>query len=236
MTEKNAETPADLPGGHRSLAAALAAAQAEMPKIGKGNRADAGTYSYSYADLADIVAVVGPVMGRHGLSFSSKPTLNDDGKFVLEYRLRHASEQEDVGQYPLPPSGNPQQMGSAQSYARRYCLLAVLNLAPDDDDDGKAAAGVAHDYSGPARSRERASQPAQGAGQQQGGGSAKAADAARRMLWTKAERGGLDRAAVEARYSAQYGGETVDQATDPNRIVAFSKLLTAEPAANGAAQ
>jgi hypothetical protein len=44
------------------------------------------------------------------------------------------------GMYPLG-TGTPQQLGSAITYARRYCLLAVTGLAPDDgsDDDAQAA-------------------------------------------------------------------------------------------------
>lgn len=219
---------------HENLAAALAAVQAEMPKIGKGNRADAGTYSYSYADLADIVAVVGPVMGKHGLSFSSKPTLNDDGKFVLEYRLRHASDQEDVGQYPLPSSGTPQQMGSAQSYARRYCLLAVLNLAPDDDDDGKAAAGATHDYSGPARQRQRPAQPAQDTTADE----SSPADRERTAIADMAKAKGWTIAAVSAEYGRRYDGEDIRATQNANRLKAFAKLLpdVMAPATNGAAQ
>jgi hypothetical protein len=221
---------------HENLAAALAAVQAEMPKIGKGNRADAGTYSYSYADLADIVAVAGPVMGKHGLSFSSKPTLNEDGKFVLEYRLRHAAGQEDVGQYPLPTSGTPQQMGSAQSYARRYCLLAVLNLAPDDDDDGKAAAGATHDYSGPARQRQRTAETAP---EQQV--TKTPVDVARGELAAKVEKDGLDMVAVRKCFAARYE-YPLREAKEADVVRAFTKLLPGilevqpEPATNGAAQ
>ena len=34
---------------------------------------------------------------------------------------------------------NPQQIGSAISYARRYSLLSILNLNTDDDDGNAAA-------------------------------------------------------------------------------------------------
>jgi len=36
---------------------------------------------------------------------------------------------------------NPQYIGSAISYARRYALSAILGLATDEDDDGNAASG-----------------------------------------------------------------------------------------------
>ena len=124
-----------------NLATALAAFQAEAPRVGKGSTANAGTYSYSYADLAEINAVILPLLGRHGLSFSAKPTVVD-GRFVLAYTLRHSSGESDGGEYPLPDPTrqSAQQIGSAISYARRYAFCAVTGVAPGGDDDDGAAA------------------------------------------------------------------------------------------------
>lgn len=123
-----------------TLAAALAAFQAELPAVGKDNTADAGTYKYRYADLAAVSTAALPLLGKHGLSFTAWPTLDDGGRFVLEYTLLHEGGEQRTGRYPLP-SGSPQQVGSAITYARRYTLLAVTGVAPaDDDDDGKGAA------------------------------------------------------------------------------------------------
>jgi hypothetical protein len=122
-----------------SLAAALAELQTKLPHVTKGETADAGSYKYSYAGLGRVSKDLLPVMGALGLSFSCKPTINADGKFVLAYSLRHVSQESVEGEWPLP-NGSPQQIGSAISYGRRYVLLALSGLAPDDDDDdGKAA-------------------------------------------------------------------------------------------------
>lgn len=129
------ETPA-------TLASALAAFQAELPRIGKGAEGQVGNQRYKYADLADVSAAVLPLLGRFGLSFSTKPTLNDNGAFVLEYVLRHSPSGEfDGGSYPLP-TGKPQDVGSAITYARRYALSAITGVAPDADDDGASAPDV----------------------------------------------------------------------------------------------
>jgi hypothetical protein len=129
----------------KSLAAALVALQAKMPRITKGETAKVPTkngpgYSYSYADLASISAQLMPVMSEVGLAFTARPTIHD-GRFVLAYSLVHGpSKEREDGFYPLPDVSNPQAVGSAITYARRYCLLAVTGAAPDDeDDDGKAA-------------------------------------------------------------------------------------------------
>jgi uncharacterized protein (DUF2384 family) len=129
-----------------SLAEALAAFQAEAPTFHKSKTAKVqtrtgGEYSYRYADLSDILPVVGPLLAKHGLSWSSKPGRADDGVLVLQYRLLHSSGEVDAGEMPLGVAAGckPQELGSAITYARRYALTAQLNVATDEDDDGRAA-------------------------------------------------------------------------------------------------
>lgn len=122
---------------------ALADLQTQLPHIAKNNTANAGTYKYNYADLAEISRQLLPLMGKLGLSFTAKPTLNAQGKFVLAYKLRHVSGEFDDGEWPLPERGSPQEMGSAVTYARRYCLCAVTGLAPDNDDEDAVLAEAA---------------------------------------------------------------------------------------------
>lgn len=134
----------------KSLSAALAVLMTKLPEIKKVSEAKVetkggGSYKYSYADLAQISRVLLPILGECGLSFIAKPTLTDDGRMVLAYRLLHTSGESEDGQYPLPTGGTPQSMGSAITYARRYCLCAVTGVAPEDDDDG-AAAQAEHRY------------------------------------------------------------------------------------------
>ena len=130
-----------------TLAAALAQVQAQLPDVRRTEKAvvksDKGNYSYTYAGL-DQVNVVLPVLAAAGLSWLCKPTLNGDGKFVLAYALLHVSGQSEKGEYPLPTSGTPQQVGSAITYARRYALLSVTGLAPEDDDGAAAAKAPRH--------------------------------------------------------------------------------------------
>ncbi len=121
---------------HKTLTAALAAFQADLPKVGKGSTNP--HFKSRYAALEDIVAVVLPALGRQGLAWVAAPTMRD-GAFVLHYELQHTSGEKIEGDYPLG-GGNPQQRGSEITYARRYALSAVTGIAPDEDDDGNAAA------------------------------------------------------------------------------------------------
>lgn len=120
------------------IAAALADLQTQLPRIAKDQTAKVPTktgpgYSYKYADLAQVSHEVLPLLGKLGMSFTSRPTI-EDGKFVLAYELLHISGESRVGSYPLPDRGTPQEIGGAITYARRYCLCAVTGVAPDDDD------------------------------------------------------------------------------------------------------
>jgi ERF superfamily len=133
----------------KTLAEALAALQARLPRVAKEHTAKVTSertgksHSYDYADLSDVSEVLLPVLSSLGLSFSAKPTLIGN-QFGLAYVLRHTSGESDEGFYPLPASGTPQQVGSAITYARRYTLCAVTGLAPGGDDDDAQAAEQEH--------------------------------------------------------------------------------------------
>ena len=135
-----------------ALTKALTELQASLPVIGKDQEAkvksDKGSYTYKYADLADISAAVLPLLAGVGLAWTTRPTV-EDGKFVLRYELRHVSGETLEGAYPLPSASRPQEIGSAITYARRYALCAVTGVAPANDDQDAATVERA------AQSRER---------------------------------------------------------------------------------
>lgn len=131
---------------HKTLAAALAAFQAEMPKIHKGKTAKVptkagGSYSYTYADLADMAQQVHPILAAHGLAFAAMPRMieGSPGKYELAARLMHSGSDEHIeGALPIQ-GGTFQEWGSALTYSRRYLLGCLTGVVTDDDDDGQAA-------------------------------------------------------------------------------------------------
>ena len=133
---------------HKNIIEALAAFQAELPKVGKNSVNP--HFRNRYASLEDLSNTVLPLLGRHGLAWFTCPTHTEHG-LVLRYVLSHAVEGEITGDYPLPSGVNPQQLGSALTYARRYCLGAVTGVAPDEDDDGNAASQPKQDPQEPAK-------------------------------------------------------------------------------------
>lgn len=143
------------------LAQALVALQLDLPTIAKTETAkvtsEKGSYSYSYAGLATVASAIYPKLAQHSLSFTSFPTLNEAGRFVLRYTLMHASGASRSGDFPLANDfKTPQAMGSAITYARRYALCAVTGVAPEDDDGQAAAYSQQQDTAPPAVDNETA--------------------------------------------------------------------------------
>lgn len=124
----------------KELATALAKAQAEM-KNATLNKVNPH-FKSKYADLAEIIDTTREVLAKHGLSVvqTTKLMLPDGDRLVLQTTLLHVSGQSIQGEYPLPMAlDKPQIMGSALTYARRYSLAAICNIAADEDDDANAA-------------------------------------------------------------------------------------------------
>lgn len=126
-----------------ALAKALAAFQAEMPTVAKSKKAtvksDKGSYSYTYAGLAEVTHAALPILSKHGLAFVCIPEIHERGP-VLTGVLLHTSGESLRGSLPIATSGTPQQTGSAITYARRYLFGAMTGLVTEDDDDGQLAA------------------------------------------------------------------------------------------------
>ena len=121
-----------------SLSAALVSALAEMPNIRKANKADLGSHKYTYADLADGLDAVRPVLARHGLAVLQAATTTEHGPTVVTTVLHSSGQRCSAALSLKPMKGDPQAVGSAITYARRYSLFSILGLATEDDD-GKAA-------------------------------------------------------------------------------------------------
>lgn len=131
------------------LAAALAKAQAAI-KNATYNRVNPH-FKNKYADLAACFDAVRKPLSDHGLSVTQTTEVREGG-MVLVTRLMHTSGQWIRGEYPLPASGRPQEIGSALTYAKRYSLSSIAGIAADDDDDAEAATERGHKRNGNDRS------------------------------------------------------------------------------------
>jgi len=87
-----------------------------------------------YATLAQVRDTITPVLAKHALAVI-QGSLVTDGTAIITTRLLHKSGQWIESSYPFA-IGKPQEMGSAMTYARRYGLSAICNIASEEDDDG----------------------------------------------------------------------------------------------------
>lgn len=119
------------------LATALSKAQGELPTLQKRSQA----YNYKYADLAEIMDAIREPLAKNGLSLVSQIEWNDFPRLCTT--LMHCSGQwmsVDIRlMYKADGKVNEMQaMGSSLTYARRYAISCLLNLAADKESDDDA--------------------------------------------------------------------------------------------------
>lgn len=123
---------------HKNIAAALAAFQADLPRVTLDGQNP--HFKSKFASLANMSHVVLPALAAHGLSFTAAPNVSEHG-FVLNATLLHESGDSESATFPIQ-AAKPQDVGSALTYYRRYALAALTGVVADDDDDGNTANAV----------------------------------------------------------------------------------------------
>ena len=119
-----------------SLAAALNKAQAEMS--GAKKSAKNPFFKSNYANLEEVINCVKEPFANNGLSFVQFP-ISGDGLAGVETIIMHESGEFIANEFMLKCAKNdPQGMGSAITYARRYGLQSACGI-PSEDDDGESA-------------------------------------------------------------------------------------------------
>lgn len=119
-----------------SVMTALLKFQGQVSKIKKD--AKNPHFKSNYASLSKILEETNPVLTECGLVLTQHFDVD-----VLTTMLCHAETGEFMqSDYPIMVKdvSNPQQLGSAISYARRYGIQSILNLTASDDDGQMASA------------------------------------------------------------------------------------------------
>lgn len=112
--------------------------QSEITTVTKSKQG----HNYKYATLEDIVDIVRPTLEKHGFAVSFG--VNTTSDIIVTCTLMHKEGHsiETTMQLPADKSGSKnavQAIGSSVSYAKRYTLSSLLNIATRDDDDAQAA-------------------------------------------------------------------------------------------------
>jgi len=95
-----------------------------------------------YATLDVICDEIREVFKKFGIAIVQIPQEIADGKLVLSTKLYGCDGVIDFGNYPIKAvKDDPQGIGSAITYARRYSLCAICGIAAEDDDDANFTSG-----------------------------------------------------------------------------------------------
>lgn len=126
-----------------ALAGALAKAQLQIEPASKN--ATNPHFRSHYADLASIWDACRGPLNANGLSIVQFPCDGDVGRTGLCTMLLHSSG-EYISEVVTTRSqkDDPQGLGSALTYLRRYALAAVVGVTATEDDDGNAASTPAN--------------------------------------------------------------------------------------------
>jgi hypothetical protein len=93
-----------------------------------------------YADLSACVEAVIDSLHKNGFALMQKTHECESGVAVETILMHESGEQISGGILRVPASKqDPQGYGSALTYARRYSLMAVCGIAPEDDDGNAAS-------------------------------------------------------------------------------------------------
>ena len=131
-----------------ALASALAKAQAELVNPEKSltatirtGRPGDGERSFRYAPLGSGLDIVRKTLGQHEIATVQTTAVDQAAGLVnLTTMLAHASGEWIASDWPVCPiteMANPQRMGAALTYARRYALFTLVGIAGEDDLDAR---------------------------------------------------------------------------------------------------
>jgi ERF superfamily len=147
-----------------ALASALAKAQAELINPEKSltatirtGRPGEGERSFRYAPLSSGLDIVRKTLGQHEIATLQTTAIDQTAGMVnLTTTLAHASGEWIASDWPVCPiaeTANPQRMGAALTYARRYALFTLVGIAGEDDLDAPDLCAGAATLSSTARER-----------------------------------------------------------------------------------
>jgi hypothetical protein len=130
-----------------ALAAALAKAQAQLVNpeksltgvIRTGRPGEGQGRTFRYAPLSSGLDIVRKTLGQHEIATVQSTAIDQPSGMVnLITTLAHASGEWIASDWPvclIAETANPQRMGAALTYARRYALFTLVGIAGEDDLD-----------------------------------------------------------------------------------------------------
>jgi len=113
--------------------------QKEVTKFKKTE--DNPFFKSKYVPLPKLLEVIKPVLSENNFILIQEPFIRDNTS-CLRTKLVHVSGEEIIGEIKLAckDENDPQKIGGAITYMRRYSLGSMLGIE-EEDDDGNGASG-----------------------------------------------------------------------------------------------
>lgn len=101
-------------------------------------------FKKNYFDINGLIAEIKPILNEVGLTLTQPISFEFDvtsgtGRSILHTFLKDGKDIIESSSISLPENLDPQKMGSAITYYRRYSIQSMLLLQAEDDDGNKAS-------------------------------------------------------------------------------------------------
>lgn len=125
--------------GTKEIMAAIQNVQQDAGAIQKASTGQVGTRAYKYAGLNEVWQAVSPLLKQNDLVITQSPSIEAGVGQVFTTTIYHIKSGQSITErMPLIlQKDDPQGIGSAITYYRRYMLMSMLGLVPDDDTDAR---------------------------------------------------------------------------------------------------
>ena len=120
----------------KELLKALANVKKEVGKLSKTETNP--FFKSKYFDVNSLIEQVDPLLEKNGLLLL-QPIINNEVKSIIYHCESELSVESSI---QLTQFNDPQKLGSAITYYRRYTLQSLLGLQAEDDDANKASLNV----------------------------------------------------------------------------------------------
>lgn len=118
-----------------------------IEKDAQANPKSDGKFNYKYSTIGAVINAIREPLAKVNIVITQTTDFVDN-RAILITTLRHISGETISSKFPLylekksAGANDMQNAGSTITYSRRYCLLAILNLASDDDDGASSNAKI----------------------------------------------------------------------------------------------
>lgn len=125
-------------GDHDQVVTAFWAALGAVEDVARTQTADTGKYTYRYPALGDVLEEVKRACQLHKLAISQNSHVVEGMLATSTYIIHESGQWMTFAPLQMRLGNDPQAVGSAMTYSRRYSLLTIFGIATEDDDAAAA--------------------------------------------------------------------------------------------------